>query len=66
MDRLEFLIKRVIGEEFWPDPAVRAARRLHDMGLSPDDVRKIHMESAIKVQVVNAMRKLAHHGENPK
>ena len=56
MDKLESIIKRIISEEFWPEPSVRAARRLHNIGIFEIDVLKIDMVSPVKIQVCNALR----------
>ena len=56
MDKIESIIKRIISEEFWPEPPVRAARRLHDIGILETDVLKINMIYPIKIQVCNALR----------
>ena len=56
MDKLESIIKRIISEEFWPEPSVRAARRLYNIGIFETDVLKIDMVSPVKIQVCNALR----------
>ena len=55
---MEKLIKQVIAEEFWPEPAIRAAKRLKDMGVTETDVLKLDIENSIRIKVANALREL--------
>jgi len=55
---MEKLIKRVIAEELSKEPAIRAAKRLKDMGVTEIDVLKSDMENDIRIKVANALRDL--------
>jgi len=55
---MEKLIKRVIVEEFSPEPAIRAATRLKDMGVTETDVLKSKIRNDIRIKVANALRDL--------
>ena len=55
---MEKLIKRVMAEEFWPEPAIRTAKRLKDMGVTETDVLKVYIENGIRIKVANALRDL--------
>jgi hypothetical protein len=55
---MEKLIKQIIAEEFWPEPAVRAARRLKDVGATEADVLRLDIRHDVRVKVANALRDL--------
>ena len=55
---MEKLIKRVIAEAFSPEPAIQAAKRLKDMGVTETDVLKSDIENDIRIKVANALRDL--------
>ena len=55
---MEKLIKRVIVEEFSPEPAIRTAKRLKDIGVTETDVLKLDIENGIRIKVANVLRDL--------
>ena len=52
------MIKQIIAEEFWPEPADRAAKRLRDIGVTEPDILRLDIRQDIKVKVANALREL--------
>lgn len=55
---MDKLIKQIIAEEFRAEPAVRAARRLKDIGATEPDILKLDIRDDVKVKVANALRDL--------
>ena len=55
---VEKLMKQIIGEEFWPEPAVRAARRLKDIGATETAILNLDIPQDIKIKGANALRDL--------
>lgn len=55
---MDKLIKQIIAEEFRTEPAVRAARRLKDIGATEPDILKLDIRDDVKVKVANALRDL--------
>lgn len=51
-------MKQIIGEEFWAEPAVQAARRLKDIGTTETAILNLDIPQDIKIKVANAPREL--------
>lgn len=55
---MDKLIKQIIAEEFRPEPALRAARRLKDVGATEADILRLDIRQDVRVKVANALRDL--------
>jgi len=55
---MDKLIKQIIAEEFWSEPAIRADRRLRDIGATEADILGLDIQQGIKVKVANVLRNL--------
>lgn len=64
MDKqLEKAAKKIIGEEFYPEPALRAARRLYkELGMTEDQVLALDVPDPIRNAIWRAYRDLKREG----